>query len=466
MTRLALLRLLAAIAMVLLPVSGWAATIALPVGGQRILDLPAAVTRIVIALPGIVEATVLNERQVQVVGLRPGHTGMTLFTASGAEGIAYDVRVAGEDRPAPAAAPAAAGGGGVDVRAALRGQPGLGGVRFSGDGEDGVLSGNLPSLEAHTRAAAIAAAGGGKVADTTQVGGGQMVAVQIRFAAVSVNTMKALGFNLQSLGRGIQGAVTAPSTVGGFNTPLINGNPFGTGLNLATSLPLAAAFNLFLASPQSNALGMVSVLSGSGLMQLLAEPTLMVRSGSQASFLAGGDIPIPVPQSGSGSGSVTIQYHPYGVRLEIAPVVLSNGRILLRVSPEVSEIDNANALSFQGYSVPAFRRRSTSTTVELGNGQSFMLAGLIYSNDTSVENKVPWLGDLPIIGNFFRFTQNSRERQELIVIATPHLVGPMDGNKIPPLPGAATRNYDPSFGDIVLNAKPLDNIVRAYGLAR
>jgi pilus assembly protein CpaC len=458
---LALLRLLTAIALVLLPVSGWAATIALPVGGQRILDLPAAVTRIVIALPGIVEATVLNERQVQVVALRPGHTGMTLFTDGGGEGIAYDVQVAGEDRPTPAAAPATTGGGGgVNVRSALRGQPDLGGVRFSGDGEGGVLSGTAPSLEAHARAAGIAAAGGGKVADLTRVGGGQMVAVEIRFAAVSVNTMKALGFNFQALGHGIQGALTSPGGASGLNFAP------GAGLSLPATLPLQGAFNLFLAGSKGSALGMVSVLSSAGLMQLLAEPTLMVRSGDQASFLAGGDIPIPVPQSGSGNGSVTIQYHPYGVRLEIAPVVLSSGRILLRVSPEVSEIDNANALTFQGYSVPAFRRRSTSTTVELGNGQSFMLAGLIYNNDSFTETKVPWLGDLPILGNFFKFTQNSHERQELIVIATPHLVGPLDGRQIPPLPGDATRDYNPSFGDIVLNAKPLDSVVRAYGLAR
>src|SRR6185437_4624041 len=111
----------------------------------------AAVTRIVIALPGIVEATVLNDRQVQVVALRPGHTGMTLFTEGGGEGLAYDVQVAGE--ASPAAAPAGGSGGGVDVRGALRGQPDLGGVRFSGNGDGGVLSGSVPSLEAHERAA-------------------------------------------------------------------------------------------------------------------------------------------------------------------------------------------------------------------------------------------------------------------------------------------------------------------------
>lgn len=437
-----------------LPAAALATTIiAMPVGAQRILDLPAAVTRIVIALPGIVDTTVLSDRQVQLVALRPGHTGMTLFTAGSSTGIAYDVKVEGADhRAAPAA--------GADISATLRAQPDLGDVRIRRDADGHVISGSVPSLESHARAAIAAKAAGGKVADLTHVKGGQMVAVEIRFAAVSVNTMRALGFNFQALGHGIQGALAAPSSIGNFDMSPDNG------LSLTSSLPLESAFSLFLASPQSNALGLVSVLSGSGLMQLLAEPTLLVRSGSHASFMAGGDIPIPVPQGGTGSGAtVTIQYHPYGVRLTIAPVVLSNRRILLRVAPEVSEIDNTNALTYQGYTVPAFRRRSTSTTVELGNGQSFMIAGLIYNNDTFVENKVPWLGDIPILGNFFKVTQNSRERQELIVIATPRLVGPLDSKTLPPLPGDATRAYNPSFGDIILNARPLDRVVHAYGIA-
>jgi pilus assembly protein CpaC len=452
-------RLLLALSMVCLPFCAEAdSVISLPVGAQRIVSLDAPVTRIVVTEPGIVEATVLSDRQVQIVAVHAGHTNLTLFTSASNQGDAYSVQVGGTERTS-----SGGGGGGApagpNAALALRGQPDLRDVQIGG----GVMTGNVGSLDAHNRAADVAKAAGA-AADLTRVAGEQMVAVEIHFAAVSVNTMKALGFNFQSLGHGIQGALVSPSSVSGFSMSPAN-NP--AGLGLSTSLPIASAFSLFLSSPQSNALGMVSVMQSAGLMQLLAEPTLLARSGEHASFLAGGDIPIPVPQNGAaGSTSVTIDYHPYGVKLDIAPVVLSPHRILLRVSPEVSEIDPANGVTFQGFTVPAFRRRSTSTTIELDDGQSYMLAGLIYNNDSYTESKVPGLGDIPIIGSFFKFTQNSRQRQELIVVATPHLVRPMDTGAMPQLPGAASAHYDPSFGDILLNAKPLDQVVHDYGLAR
>jgi pilus assembly protein CpaC len=434
--------------------------ITMPLGAQRIISLTGSVARIVIGQPGIVETTVLNDRQVQVVAIHPGHTSMTLFTDGAAQGDAYAVNVLGDTPQQTTTAPAAPSG--PSVTQIVRQQPDLRGIHMNADGDSTIITGNTPDLEAAARAAAIAKSTGKPVVDLSYVNGEQMVAVDINFAAVSVTTMRELGFNFQSLGHGIQGALTSPSTVSSFG---MGGG--GTGLALATSLPIQSAFNLFLASPQSNALGLVSVLSSSGLMQLLAEPTLMVRSGDRATFMAGGEIPVPVPQAGvGGSATITIEYHPYGVRLRIAPVVLSNRRILLQVAPEVSEIDNTNAVSILGTTVPAFRTRSTSTTVELGDGQSYMLAGLIYNNDSFVENKIPFLGDLPIIGNFFKNTQNSKERQELIVIATPHLVGPLDSRSMPALPGAATASYSPGFGDILLNAQPLDRVVRDYGLTR
>jgi len=428
--------------------------ITLQVGAQRVINLDAPVTRIVVTDPGVIETTVLNERELQVIAVRGGHTGLTVFTTASNQGDAYSVQV-GSPQTSPAATQST-GPAMPSATQALRDQPDLRDVHVKGN----VMAGQVPSLDAHAKAAAIAKASGVGT-DLTHVAGGQMVAVEIHFAAVSVTTMKELGFNFQSLGRGIQGALVSPSSVSSFSA-----SP-GSGLNLATSLPIASAFSLFLSSPQSNALGMVSVLSSAGLMQELAEPTLVARSGEHASFLAGGDIPIPVPQNGAaGSTSVTIDYHPYGVRLDIAPVVLSPHRILLTVAPEVSEIDTTDAVTFQGFTVPAFRRRSTSTTIELDDGQSYMLSGLIYNNDSFTENKVPGLGDIPIIGNFFKYTQNSRQRQELIVIATPHIVGPLDNAVLQHLPGSATAHYDPSFGDILLNAKPLDRVVSDYGLAR
>jgi pilus assembly protein CpaC len=429
----------------------------MPAGSQRVLTMAAPVTRIVIAQEGVIDAGVYNDRDVQVTGLKPGRTSLVVFTAGSPTGAEYLVTVGGGLAPVSTGAPAADA---AAVTRLLKTQPGMADVHAQTQGGNVVLTGSVGDLETHARAVAAAqAAGGGKVADLLNVGGDQMVAVDIRFAAVEATTLQSLGFNFQRLGNGIQGALTGPSTVQSFS--------FGAGISaLTTALPISSAFNLLIGDTGSNLGAALSVLSQAGLTQMLAEPTLLVKSGSTADFMAGGEIPIPVPQGGSSSGTITIEYHPYGVRLSIAPVVLSDRRILLRVSPEVSEIDTSNALSLQGYNVPAFRKRSTSTTVELGDGQSFVLAGLIFNSSAVTESKIPGLGDLPIIGAFFKQTQNSRDRQELIVIATPHLVHPLDGGRLPPLPGERTAAYNPSVLNMLLNNKPLDRTLVQYGLMK
>jgi pilus assembly protein CpaC len=145
---------------------------------------------------------------------------------------------------------------------------------------------------------------------------------------------------------------------------------------------------------------------------------------------------------------------------------MSDKRIVLKVAPEVSELDYANALTIQGFNVPAFRRRSTSTTVELGSGQSFVLAGLMYSNSTINESKFPWLGDIPIIGALFKNTNNQQERQELIIVATPRLVQPLAPSQIPPLPGVDTRKYNPTIGDMIRNTDQVQDQLAPFGLMR
>lgn len=427
----------------------------LGVGAQRVINLPAPITRIVVGQGGVIDATALNEDQLQITGLQSGQTTLAVFTAQSGQGISYDVTVGGA---AAVALPTIPDRG--DPQRQIRSQPGLQGVRVNRDGDTLVLSGTVPDLDSHARASSIARAyGGGNVVDLTRVTGNQMVAVDIQFAAVSATTLRALGFNFAALGGSdFQGAIVGPNSLQSFQA-----NP---NLSLSASVPLASAFNLFLGDPRNGIIGILSALSQAGLTQLLAQPTLLVRSGDQAEFLAGGEVPIPVPQGGASLGTVTIEYHEYGVKLQIAPVVMSDKRIVLKVAPEVSELDFANALEFQGFSVPAFRRRSTSTTVELGNGQSFILAGLMYSNSQINESKFPWLGDLPIIGMFFKSTNNQQERQELIIVATPRLVTPLAPGKIPPLPGVDTRKYNPTIGDMILNVDQVQDHLAPYGLMR
>ncbi|WP_088157791.1 type II and III secretion system protein family protein [Inquilinus limosus] len=448
-------RLLYVAVLVLVTQVAGAEELRLGVGAQRVINLPAPITRIVVGQGGIIDATALNEDQLQVTGLQSGTTTLNIFTAQSDQGVAYDVTVGG----AAVALPTIPDRG--DPARQIRGQPGLQGVRVNRDGDTLVLSGTVPDLDAHARASSIARAyGGNNVVDLTRVTGNQMVAVDIQFAAVSATTLRALGFNFSALGGSdFQGALIGPNTYQSFNFT-------GRNLSISASPALTSAFNLFLADPRNGILGLLSALSQAGLTQLLAQPTLLVRSGDHAEFLAGGEVPIPVPQGGASIGTVTIEYHQYGVKLDIAPVVLSDKRIVLKVAPEVSELDYANALEFQGFQVPAFRRRSTSTTVELGNGQSFVLAGLMYSNSQINESKFPWLGDIPIIGALFKSTNNQQERQELIIVATPRLVTPLAPNQIPSLPGVDTRKFNPTVGDMILNVDQVQDHLAPYGLMR
>ncbi len=448
-------RLLYVAVLVFVAQAAGAEELRLGVGAQRVINLPAPITRIVVGQGGIIDATALNEDQLQVTGLQSGKTTLNIFTAQSDQGAAYDVIVGA----ASVALPTIPDRG--DPARQIRGQPGLQGVRVNRDGDTLVLSGTVPDLDAHARASTIARAyGGDNVVDLTRVTGNQMVAVDIQFAAVSATTLQALGFNFSALGGSdFQGALIGPNT---YQSASFNNR----GLSISASPALTSAFNLFLGDPRNGILGLLSALSQAGLTQLLAQPTLLVRSGDHAEFLAGGEVPIPVPQGGASLGTVTIEYHQYGVKLDIAPVVLSDKRIVLKVAPEVSELDYANALEFQGFQVPAFRRRSTSTTVELGNGQSFVLAGLMYSNSQVNESKFPWLGDIPIIGALFKSTNNQQERQELIIVATPRLVTPLAPNQIPPLPGVDTRKFNPTIGDMILNVDQVQDHLAPYGLMR
>lgn len=268
------------------------------------------------------------------------------------------------------------------------------------------------------------------------IAGEQVVAVDVQFAAVSASTLKALGFNFSKLSGDIQGAVISPSS--------LNSASFGSGASsIDASVPIQNAFNLFLSAPNRGIDAVLSALSSNGLSELLAQPTLLVRSGEQASFLAGGEIPVPVPQASGTGNAISIQYKEFGVRLSVTPYVLSPDQIVLKIAPEVSELDYGSGVQLQGYVVPGLRRRSAETTVELGSGQSFVIAGLSYSSQSTTRDKTPILGDIPVIGAFFRRQQTQKERQELVIVATPRLVGPVQPKDLPALPGSLLDTKDP-----------------------
>ena len=252
------------------------------------------------------------------------------------------------------------------------------------------------------------------------------VTLKVRIAEVSRDLLKSVGVNLFSsdptsgfkfgIGQGRDGAA-------GGSPFIVNALTSGTSLGAAGKL-----FGLNLS-------GVLDLAETDGLVTTLAEPNLTALSGETASFLAGGEFPIPVTQ-GSGNGSaVTIEYKQYGVSLAFTPIVLADGRISMRVRPEVSELSDAGAVKLGGFTVPALTTRRAETTVELGSGQSFMLAGLLKNSNNNSIDKAPFLGDLPVIGALFRSTKFRRQESELVIIVTPYLVRPVNGRIALPVDG-------------------------------
>ena len=208
-------------------------------------------------------------------------------------------------------------------------------------------------------------------------------------------------------------------------------------------LPVSADnFNIGFGGGRVKAL--INALESSGFAYTLARPSLVAMSGQSATFLAGGEVPIPVPSAGS--DTITIEYKEFGIRLTLTPTVIDHNRIALKVAPEVSELDYSNAIRIQNIQVPALTVRRTDTSVSLADGESFVISGLISSTNRSTIAKLPGLGDIPILGAFFRDSNINSEEKELLMIVTPHLVQPLAANaQLPSLPGEKLRTYDPNW---------------------
>lgn len=275
------------------------------------------------------------------------------------------------------------------------------------------------------------------------------VQTDIKIVEISRRALKEAGINLNKNTSNTTLTVSPPGLLSG-----VKGGGAG-GLTLESTsgfLPIAQAFNLVAANANEGLLGVISVLEANGFAYTLAEPSLVAMSGQSASFLAGGEFPIPVVQGGGGDNTtITIVYKEFGVRLTLTPTVLGPERIMLKVAPEVSELDFTAAVESGGVSVPALTVRRTETAIQLGNGESFVISGLISRNSTANVDKVPFLGEIPILGAFFKSTRFDRTDKELVMIVTPHLVRAIaKGAPTPALPGERYRNYQPSFSELLL----------------
>jgi pilus assembly protein CpaC len=294
-----------------------------------------------------------------------------------------------------------------------------------------VLRGHVPDVQSGLRAVQVATPYAASVLNFLEVSGGQQVMLKVRFAEVSRSLTENLGFNAFATdGRFTAGINNAPgaSPVGGLashssgttipNVPVFGGGQMGQ-----------ASFEFF-----------VDALRQNNLLRVLAEPNLTAISGSPAEFLAGGKFPVPVPQtSGGGGTAITVDYKEFGIRLAFTPTVLGNGHIRLEVAPEVSDLDFTNSVSFNGFVIPSITTRNLHTTVELNEGQTFALAGLLNNRVTANKTVTPLLGDIPVLGALFRSVRYVRDETELVVMVTPVVVSPINPGQVPRLPGELWR---------------------------
>jgi pilus assembly protein CpaC len=305
-----------------------------------------------------------------------------------------------------------------------------------------VLSGHVSTEDVSKRAGMIAEAYSKNVVNVLTFGpvGAQEVLLEVKFAEVDRSVITQLGINIFMPGLG---NTIAASQTGQFGSVQFTRPPATTSTSNGATTTTATAptttisdfLNLFVARTDVNIGVVIKALQQKNLLQILAEPNLIAVNGKEASFLAGGEFPFPIVQPGAGFTAVTISFKEFGVQLKFTPVIMPNGNIHLKVAPSVSALDFANALTISGFTVPALSTRKAETEFELQDGQSFVIAGLIDNRVTDLYNKIPGLGDIPILGNFFRSKSAQRTNSELMVLCTAHRISA--STQAPPLPATA-----------------------------
>jgi pilus assembly protein CpaC len=377
---------------------------------------------IVAGSPDIADVKALGDRTIYVLGKTTGTTNVVLFDDASRQIGVLDVQVTIDT---------------TNLQQSIQGSTGTSGIRVRASEGQVILSGTAVDAVAAERAMAIATGTvpkGGIVVNAMNVAAPQQVMLEVRFLEVNRTAGRELGVNLY--GANANGTQVGNTGLGGINQVGRQTIPGSTGTipilgTAGTLIGNAAPFGAALATVMKLNNGtsldlLVTALETKGLVRRLAEPNLIALSGDSARFLAGGEFPVPVVQGGTSGTvpSVTIQYKTFGVELAFVPTVLSRGVINLRIEPSVSELDFTNGVTIGGTQVPALTRRDARTTVELRDGQSFAIAGLLQTRNRQDISQLPWIGSVPVLGTLFRSSSYQQQETDLVIIVTPRLVAP------------------------------------------
>lgn len=416
-----ILALLAFAAGSLLLAQTGAENLTLTVGKSIVIDYPADVSRISTSNPEVVDYVAVTPREILLQTKAQGYSTLIVWSKSGQRTF-YSITVEPNLDPLRKLFKETYPTDDIQVQA----------------GRDSIsLNGRVSSPAIAERAAVLASSFAKTVVNNLQVPAppvDRQILLRVKFAELDRNQSNALGVNLNSLGAG---NTVARTTTGQFAAP--SNTQIGGDQN---SVPLSDALNIFAFRPDLNIAAVIRALQARGVLQILAEPNLVTTDNREASFLVGGEFPVPVLQGGANSGAVTVQFREFGIRLTFKPTVTDNKTIKLYVKPEVSSIDLANGVNVSGFNIPALSTRRIESNVELSEGQSFVIAGLVDDRVTENMSKIPGLANIPVLGNLFKSRQENKSRSELVILVTPELA--TAANSGPKLPGYPHEFLAPS----------------------
>jgi pilus assembly protein CpaC len=380
------------------------------VGKSLLINTTERLKRVSVTDPSVADALVVTPTQIIVHGRAPGEVSLLIWDEV-ERSRSFDLRVD------------------VDITAAAEEEKSVfpdEQINVSASRSAIVLSGHVSTEDVATKAGMIAQAYTKNVVNVLTFGpvGAQEVLLEVKFAEVDRSALTQIGLNVISTGAGNTiGRVTTgefgSTTLQNLNDTTARGNRA-----ITSNLNPGDLLNVFLFNPDIHLAAFIKALQSKNVLQILAEPNLIAVNGKEASFLAGGEFPFPIVQPSQGITAITISFKEFGIRLKFTPLIMPNGNIHLRVVPEVSTLDFANSLSIQGTTIPALSTRRAETEFELQDGQSFVIAGLMDNRVTNIVNKIPGLGDIPILGNFFKSKSYQKSNAELMVLCTARRISP------------------------------------------
>jgi pilus assembly protein CpaC len=386
------------------------AKLTVTVGKSLIIDSPLKIQRISVANGELVEAVAVNPKEVLLNGKGPGETSLIVWQQDGNR-LVYDLTV----RMSPLKLEA--------VREQIAREYPDYDINVTFDNDTAFVRGAVKDVITAERVMAMVATLG-KTVNLLRVEVPPVetqILLKVRFANVDRGVSTDLGMNLASTALNQDASITT-------------GQYSGLKVDQTGTFSLSDALNVFLFRKDLNLGATIKALESKRLLETLAEPNVLAIDGQPASFLSGGEFPYPMVQGGAGVGAVTIAFREYGIRINFLPVITPRGTIRLQVSPEVSALDYANAVTFEGFTIPALSTRKIKTEVELESGQSFVIAGLLDNTMTETLNRIPGLANIPLLGKLFQTRARSKDNTELLVIVTPEVVRPIPaGQPVPAL---------------------------------